>query len=324
MSSSSLSTTSLGVAAGLGTAVLWTITAVCFEAASKRLGSLATNVLRMVMAVGLFAVLSLLRSGRLCPPDLSGDAWFYLGLSGLIGFVLGDVFLFKAFVIIGARLSMLIYASVPLLTALFGFVFLDERMGGRALVGMAMTVAGIAMAVAWKPGPLSDPARPSPRRTAGILLAIAGSIGQAAGLLLAKRGAIGLDSFAATQIRVWFGLGGFLLLVLAARQGRALLGLVGDTLWSSRADSAVDAESRRARRKALLVLGVGALLGPFLGVSLGLLSTQLLPTGTASTLMSIVPVLLIPVTAVAFHERVAVAEVAGAVLAVSGVALLAG
>ena len=103
-----------------------------------------------------------------------------------------------------------------------------------------------------------------------------------------------------------------------------MLGLVKDMLSSSSTASAAEADVRRARRNAVLVLGVGALLGPFLGVSLGLLSTQLLPTGTASTLMSIVPVLLIPVTAIAFHERVTVAEVAGAVLAVAGVAVLAG
>jgi drug/metabolite transporter (DMT)-like permease len=39
--------------------------------------------------------------------------------------------------------------------------------------------------------------------------------------------------------------------------------------------------------------------------------------------MSIVPVLLIPVSALAFHERISWLEVVGAVLAVGGVAVLA-
>jgi len=67
---------------------------------------------------------------------------------------------------------------------------------------------------------------------------------------------------------------------------------------------------------------VGSLLGPFLGVSLGLVSTQLLAAGIASTLMSIVPVLLIPISAIAFREPVTFMEVAGAVVALLGVALL--
>ncbi len=45
MNLAGLSTSGLGVLAGLSTAVLWTATAVCFEASSRRLGSLAVNVL---------------------------------------------------------------------------------------------------------------------------------------------------------------------------------------------------------------------------------------------------------------------------------------
>ena len=52
-----LSTSGLGVMAGLSTAVLWTATAVCFEASSRRLGSLSVNVLRLAF------------------PDSSGSCW---------------------------------------------------------------------------------------------------------------------------------------------------------------------------------------------------------------------------------------------------------
>ncbi len=50
-----------------------------------------------------------------------------------------------------------------------------------------------------------------------------------------------------------------------------------------------DAALVRSARVALSTLTLGGLFGPFLGVSLGLLSAQLLPAGIASTLMSIVP-----------------------------------
>jgi drug/metabolite transporter (DMT)-like permease len=318
-----LSTTGLGVLAGLSTAVLWTATAVCFEASSRRLGSLAVNVLRLAVAAILFTALSLVRTGSLLPAALSHEAWLYLGLSGLVGFVMGDVPLFRAFMLIGARLSMLIYASVPLITALCGFLFLGERMSSRALAGMALTVAGIAIAVGGKPNRSKEGTglQARSRRTTGILMAFAGSAGQAAGLLLGKRGAIGLDSFAATEIRVLAGLLGFLVVLVAAGQARALR----DRLRSAIAPvgTAGDLAQLRSLRRALIVLCLGALLGPFLGVSLGLLSTQLLPAGTAATLMSIVPVLLIPVSTLAFRERISRVEIAGAFLAVAGVAVLA-
>jgi drug/metabolite transporter (DMT)-like permease len=316
-----LSGNSLGVVVGLSTAVLWTGTAVCFEASSRRLGSLAVNVLRLAVAAVLFTALSLLRTGQPLPVTLSHEAWLYLSLSGLVGFVMGDVPLFQAFTLIGARLSMLIYASVPLMTALCGFLFLGESMSGRALAGMAITVAGIAIAIGGRPktGGAGHEARS--RRTIGILMAFGGAAGQTGGLLLGKRGAIGLDSFAATQIRVLAGLVGFLVVLLAAGRARALRDQLRKAVASKR--TAGDLAQLRSLRRALIVLCVGGLLGPFLGVSLGLLSTQLLPTGTAATLMSIVPVLLIPVSALAFHERISWLEVVGAVLAVGGVAVLA-
>ncbi|MGO9289886.1 MAG: DMT family transporter [Polyangia bacterium] len=323
MNFAGLSSSGLGVLAGLSTAVLWTATAVCFEASSRRLGSLTVNVLRLAVAAILFGVLSLVRTNHFLPAALSREAWFYLGLSGLVGFVMGDVFLFQAFVLIGARLSMLIYASVPLMTALCGLLFLGESMSGSALVGMAITVAGIAIAVGGKPAASKDGtgAKASSRRTTGILMALGGSAGQAAGLVLGKRGAVGLDSFAATQIRVLAGLLGFLVVLVAAGWARALRDQLRDGV-ASRGNTGARAQLRSLRR-ALLVMCVGALLGPFLGVSLGLLSTQLLPAGTAATLMSIVPVLLIPVSALAFGERTSLMEIVGAVLAVGGVAVLA-
>jgi drug/metabolite transporter (DMT)-like permease len=152
-------------------------------------------------------------------------------------------------------------------------------------------------------------------------MAFAGSAGQAAGLLLGKRGAIGLDSFAATEIRVLAGLLGFLVVLVAASQARALRNLLRNAIVPG--GTARDPLQLRSLRRALLVLCLGALLGPFLGVSLGLLSTQLLPAGTAATLMSIVPVLLIPVSALAFRERTSLVEIVGAFLAVGGVAVLA-
>jgi drug/metabolite transporter (DMT)-like permease len=323
MNFAGLSSSGLGVLAGLSTAVLWTFTAVCFEASSRRLGSLAVNVLRLAVAAILFSALSLVRTSHFLPAALSHEAWFYLGLSGLVGFVMGDVFLFQAFVLIGARLSMLIYASVPLMTALCGLLFLGENMRGRALAGMAITVAGIAIAVGGKPAASKDGtgAKAVSRRTTGILMALGGSAGQAAGLVLGKRGAMGLDSFAATQIRVLAGLLGFLVVLVAVGKARALRGQLRDAVASG--GSAGDRAQLRSLRQALIIMCLGALLGPFLGVSLGLLSTQLLPAGTAATLMSIVPVLLIPISALVFRERTSLLEIVGAVLAVTGVALLA-
>jgi len=306
----------VGIAAGLATAALWAATAVCFEAAARRIGSFAVNFLRLFLAALFFIGLSLSRTGEMIPPVVSGTAWRDLAISGFVGFVLADLMLFRAFVLIGARLAMLIYASVPAMTGLAGYLLLDERVSTVEICGMATTVLGICLAIAGKRSGQSGSRLPSRQ---GIVLAVGASAGQAAGLLLGKHGAGEMDPFSATQGRVLAGLAGFVGLSLFSGQIRQVTAILRIALRLGQGGDAVETQQLRV---ALLALTVGALLGPFLGVSLGLLSTQLLAAGIASTLMSLVPVLLIPISAFAFRERVTVTEVLGTLVAIMGVALM--
>jgi len=306
----------IGIAAGLATAVLWSATALCFEVAARKVGSFNVNILRLLVAAVLFVGLSLWRTGHLGPHGLSSIAWRDLTLSGLIGFVVADMMLFRAFVLIGARLSMLLYASVPAMTGFAGYVFLGERLTSMNILGMAITSAGIGLAIF---GKRSIQATTQSLSHKGILLAIGGSAGQTAGLLLGKRGAGTIDAFSATEVRVLAGLCGFCVVAIFARQLPSLSALFKMAVGLGRSGNEMTV---RTTRTALVILIIGGLLGPFLGVSLGLLSTQLLAASIASTLMSLVPVLLIPISAIVFHERVTFLEVAGTVVALVGVALL--
>jgi len=307
----------LGIVAGLSTAVLWTLTAVCFEAAMRRIGSLSVNVLRLLVAAVLFVGLSVWRTGSVLPQNLSAAMWRDLSLSGLVGFVAGDLMLFHAFVLLGGRLAMLIYASVPTMTAIAGFLFLGEHISARGVFGMAVTTIGIGVSVA---GKREASASVAAARRLGVLLAFGGSAGQAAGLLLGKRGSATLDAFAATEVRVLAGLAGFILVAVLSQRLKKIASVVALAFGKQRPENGARIRSARV---ALVTLTVGALFGPFLGVSLGLMSAQLLPAGIASTLMSIVPALMIPVAALVFHERVTRIEVAGTLVALCGVGLLA-
>lgn len=61
--------------------------------------------------------------------------------------------------------------------------------------------------------------------------------------------------------------------------------------------------------------------GPFLGVSFSLIAVKYTAAGVAATLMSIVPVLIIAPSVIFFREKVTFKEIAGAIIAVGGVAL---
>ncbi|SIQ13871.1 Uncharacterized membrane protein [Alkalispirochaeta americana] len=297
----------LGQTAALATAFCWAITCLSFEAAGKRVGSLQVNLLRLGFALPIFTAYLMVRQGQLFPRDADWHIWIWLSSSGIVGFFLGDLFLFQAFVDVGARMAMLIYATVPPLTALMGWLILGEHLEPAQFAAMGITVAGIILVTTGKPSAPPKSAAPSTpihiHTVRGIWFALLGALGQALGLVLSRFGAPDYDPFAATQIRALAGFLSFLLFFLCTGRIRRALASFRDL---------------PACRHILR----GAFFGPFLGVSLGLLAAQKTSTAIASTIMATVPILLIPIAIIGFRQTVTMRETAGALLAVGGVALL--
>jgi drug/metabolite transporter (DMT)-like permease len=294
-------TSHIGEFAALGTAVCWTATAMAFESAGKRVGSVPVNLIRLMMAFTLHMTLCFIRRGTPVPMDAPGHAWLWLSVSGLIGFCIGDLCLFRAFVVLGARLSVLMMALVPPIAALSGRIFLGESLSARDWLGMGITLAGVAWVVLERKK--TETGEHIRHPVTGILLGLGGAMGQAVGLVVSKYGMRGFDPFAATQIRVIAGVAGFAILFL----------IVG---WWPRVFAAFK------DRTALARMGIGAFFGPFLGVSLSLLAVQHTASGVAATIMAIVPVLIIPPAVLILKERVSPRAIGGAILAVTGTVLL--
>ena len=290
-----------GQLAALGTATCWAFSALAFDAAARRVGVLTLNLIRLVIAFGFLTLAAWAMRGLPLPTDATPYAWGWLAVSGLVGFVFGDLCLFRAYVLIGPRLGMLVMSLAPPLTAVIGWLILGETLSGRDLVGMTLTVCGIGWAVLERaPASAVSAARPS---LAGLGLAFCGALGQAAGLVLSKLGMGSYDAVAATQVRV-----------LAAAVGYALLFLpLG--WWPRVAESLRD-------RKALGLSTVGAFFGPFIGVSLSLYAVRNTQAGVAASIMAVSPILIIPLVVLLRRERVGIGGIFGAVVAVLGVALL--
>jgi drug/metabolite transporter (DMT)-like permease len=291
-----------GELAALATAVFWTVTALSFEVASRNIGSLAVNMIRLVLAFIFLSVFNLVARGYLFPTDASSHAWLWLSISGLIGFVFGDYFLFKAFALIGARVSMLIMTLVPPITAVIGWLIIGESMTLLEITGMILTVSGIGMAIFSRSGngkgkriKLSYPVK-------GILLAFGGTVGQAVGLVLSKYGMGDYHAFAATQIRIIAGMIGFAIIIVLLKKGVVI-------------------RNAFKSRPGMIGTGVGSVFGPFLGVSFSLLAVKYAATGVASTIMAIVPILIIPPSVIFFRQKVTWLEILGAFISVGGVTL---
>ena len=292
-----------GELAALGTAVCWVATALTFEAAGHRIGSLRVNLLRMPLAFLLLSLAAWASRGLALPTDATAHAWGWLAVSGLVGFTFGDLCLFRAFVVLGPRLSTLIMSLAPVFAAVLGWAVLGEVLGPLDLVGMAMTLTGIAWAVLDRERPVEG-AGPRPRRpVVGVLLALGGALGQGAGLVLSKLGMGDYPALAATQIRILAGTGGYVLLF-------TLLG------WWPRIPEAI------SDRAAMFWTSLGAFFGPFLGVTLSLVAVKYTETGVAASVMATTPVLIIPIVVWLGREQVGLSGLAGALLAVAGVVVL--
>ncbi len=290
-----------GEISALLTALFWTVTAVAFESAGKRVGSLSVNLIRLVIGFLFLSVYTSVSRGYFLPLDAGFYEWKWLFISGLIGFVLGDLCLFSAYVRIGARVSMLIMSLAPPVAALIGYIFLGEIMTIMQIVAMVVIIIGISLVILKRDRSLEKKIKFT-YPAVGLLLAFIGALGQALGLVLSKYGMNDYDAFSATQIRVIAGIMGFSVIFFFIGRWRNVFNAVRNI-------------------PALKRITIGAIFGPFLGVSFSLIAIKYTSTGVASSLMAIVPVLIILPSVHIFKERVTVAEIIGAVITVGGVVL---
>ena len=291
----------LGEIAALATALCWTITAVSFEAAGKKVGSISVNLIRLIIAFILISIYNLFSRGMIFPIDASSSTWLWLTFSGIIGFVIGDLFLFQAYVEVGARVAMLIMSTVPPITAVAGFLIMGEKITLLGLAGMIITIAGIAHVILTKNPSNKKVSLSHP--TKGLAYSFIGALGQAFGLVFSKLGMGSYDPFASTQIRIIAAIIGFSIVITVLKKWGELIVAVKD-------------------RRAMKYISIGSLFGPFLGVSLALLAVQHATTGIVSTITSITPILLIPVSIIVFKERIFKREIFGAVITMLGISLL--
>lgn len=307
---------SIGPAAALSTSILWTATSILFTAAGKRIGPTLVNGTRIWMAVLFLAVTHRFLAGVWIPEVSAGQAGF-LALSGVVGLSIGDQALFVSFVCIGPRLAMLIMATSPIFAVLFGWMALGETLAGVAWLGIALTVGGVAWVVLERKERSAHV--DNPRRGIGVILAFVGAACQAGGLLLSKQGmghgwlpdSEHLDPQTATFVRMVFaGIG--VLPILAIHR----------FLSHRRKKIGKSTDPRPFVPSGFLFCTGGAIAGPFLGVWMSLVASDLSPLGIAQTLCSLTPIFILPYAIFVDRERISPRAIIGALLAVGGSAML--
>jgi drug/metabolite transporter (DMT)-like permease len=197
---------------------------------------------------------------------------------------------------------MLMMSLVPIISAILGWIFLKESLSLIEISAIVMTVAGVLWVVADKSK--ENGSVDGKRLAAGIAFGFGGALGQTFGLVLSKKGLDG--GFPA--------LSGNVIRVLCAV---VIIWLI--TLFGGKARTAINSYRDK---KALLALSGGSFFGPFIGVWLSLISIKYARLGIATTLMSLTPIFLIPITRIIFKERITIKAILGTVIAIAGVAVL--
>ncbi len=292
----------LGEIAAVGTALLWTLSTLAWTSAGRHVGALPVCFLRLVIACVPLALYGQMVYGHWLPTDAGSRTWLLLGVSGLFGFFLADLCLFKAFLLIGPRLALLLQSLTPPVTALISWLFLRDQLAWRQWLAMVVTLSGVVWVVLEQPAQGAAP--PAAKDLArGILLALVSAVAAAVGYVLSKRGLGDCDPVAATFIRILGAMAGYVVLVTLFVR------------WN-----AIAAASRHTRAMGIVTLG--AMIGPFLGVALCMFALRYCQAGVTATIISTMPVLILPFVVVLYREKVSLRAVGGAMVSVAGVALL--
>lgn len=301
----------LGELISIGVAFSWTATALLSEFGSKRLGNLTLNVLRMALALLFSMAMFWVVTGVPLPSGGTMEAYGWLLLSGLVGYVIGDFCLFQCYIIIGSRYGQLFMTLAPLAAALMAWMTLGQEMTLMSIVAMVVTLFGIGISVLGR-GEHHKVALKLPLN--GVLFAIGAALCQGIGLVLSKIGMDHYETSAVANTPSW-------MIPFSANFFRCIAGIVGFTLLLYFREGFSPLRDALHDRKGLSVATATTIFGPFVGVAFSLMALQYTAAGIASTLMAMTPIIILLPSYWLFHTKITWRAVLGAVISVIGVSL---
>lgn len=308
--------TYLGELVAFGTTISWSIGIFPFTEAAQRLGPNQVNHFRLLLAVLLLILLSLLflplNIAQLFSSPLP-EHWLWFGASGIIGLALGDYFGFSSFAILGARIGSIFSTLAPAAALAFGYFFIDERINSIGLIGIAVTIAGVIWLTLSKKGK----ARLSPNMhgsvAKGVGFGILSAVCQGVGVVLANKGFTyqlhqqDLPFFQATLLRM----------------SVATAVIFAISFFRGKLRHTFQPVIKNQNKGTMYAVG-GTIFGPVIGVSLSMLSISLLhdKPSVAQTIFSLVPIFALPLAYLFYREKITGQSLLGALIAITGVILL--
>ncbi len=298
----------IGESFALAAALCWAIGSVLFSRIGRTVSPAAMNLMKCLTAATLLLVARVALSSSITPLHVTSTSALLLAASAVIGLTVGDTAYFEAMARIGVPRAILLLSAAPVFATIGGALLLDERVTPRTIAGIAVTLAGIGLAVTSRDerdATTDESDRPRDELRAGVGYGLLAALCQAAGSLLSRRAmADGIDPLAAAAGRV--GIGAVALIASALLFGRA-------RQWSREI----------ADDLAWAKIAAASVIGTFAGIWMAQIAlARSASTGVATTLLATSPIFALPLAHFVGHERVRARGVLATIVAVTGVALL--
>lgn len=294
--------------------LLFAFSTICGHRSARLIGGLEANFWRLCIAALLLGVYSFTFG-----IGLSGPAFVWFLVSGIIGIGVGDMALFQALPRLGPRLcSLLTNCLNPFAGILIEWLWLGTTLSARQVGSIALIVTGVSLAVSPQEHQRLN------RRTlgAGLSFSVLAALGTALGAVLSRKAyaitheaGAGIDGANAAFQRIFGGvfLAGIFVLVIKARH-------LNDP-EKLRLDSALPVTRAKWQGVWHWVL-LNSLAGQVFGISCMQAGLESTPTGVVLAIISLSPIAVIPLAMIFEKERPTPCSLIGSVIAVAGVIAL--
>jgi len=291
---------------------LFSLSAVSGKRLSHHLSGVEINFWRFLLSAFLLGAYA-----HTFGPGLGGGALGMFFISGIVGFGVGDYGLFRAYPILGSRLTMVMTQclAAPIAASIEWLWLGNELSFGQVLAGTAI-LAGVGLALA----PSETSQVDKKHWKAGIMWGLMSAFGQGFGAVLSRKAGslvadgVTVDGLTAAYQRVLGGLTVMAILLLM----RKLKIRNGGSIQT-------EISLTPASLKWIIALIVlNALCGPTLGVGAyqWALNVDDLPAGIVLSVVALSPLVIIPFAMKFEGERPSVRSVLGSVVAVIGVIIM--
>lgn len=294
------------------TTICWSLGIFPFTEVAKRIGTAPLNQYRLLLAWIIISII-LFFTNDLSIVDLFKNPkphhYLFLGLSGIIGFSIGDYCSFSSFKLLGPKLGSLYTTFAPGAALIIGYIALNESVNFIGIIGMLITISGVIWLTLSKKDSVEASKVGYTRDKKGIAFGIIGALCQGIGLVLSKWGMDYYQEKLPTMHAVWIRL-------LFAFAAAFFVSILARKFIQNSKPILTN------QKNNLPFIFLGTLLGPVMGVSLSLLAIQKLEVAVAQTIFSLLPLFVLPISAIVYNEKITLQSVFAALIALSGVLLL--